>query len=378
MVFDSMTQFMETLPGLGNPGSDCAVMREHKVLYRHQVGYSDVEAKVAMDGSETFFLYSVSKIFTCTAAMQLYERGKFLLTDPLYEYIPEFRDMWIRTPEPDNGFRTEKAKGPVLIRHLFTMTSGLDYDLNSPAIKKVQLETGGRAPTVEVARALASQPLHFEPGTRYLYSLAHDVLGALIEVITGKSFGQYLKENILDPLELTHTRFHHAGGPLPGSMAAQYQRDLVTRAVSRIPLENEFVLGSEYECGGAGLISSADDCVRFGDALANGGVAFNGERVLGGNTIRLMYTNHLTGQALEDFGFNLSGYGYGLGVRTMMDPAVGGSNSPVGEFGWGGAASAHLLIDPVNRVSMYYATHVRNGLGGWVQPRLRNILYGCL
>ena len=378
MDFSKLTHFLDSLPGIGIPGVDCIVKQGYDTLYRHQAGFADREARIPMTGTESFFLYSSSKPITCTAVLQLYEQGKILLTDPVSDYIPEFRDMQVRHQRGNGEYTLMPARNPITISNLLSMTSGLNYDLENPAIRQVQKETEGKAPTQAVIRTLASQPLCYEPGTRWQYSLSHDVLGALVEVVSGRRFGEYLQENIFRPLEMTRTRFAHAGD-LPADMMAQYRRDDETGIVSRIGLENEYILGSEYESGGAGLVSTTEDYSRFVAAMANGGVSHTGERILSRATIDLMRLNQLNRQQMADFDWpQFAGYGYGLGVRTMVDPARGGASSPLGEFGWGGAAGTYLLIDPKNKLRLFYAQHMRENMECYVHPRLRNVLYACL
>lgn len=385
MNFEKMTRYLDSILDLGVPGVDCIIMHGYDTVYRHQAGYSDREAKIPMNGREAFFIYSNTKVLTCTAIMQLVEAGIIVLNDPISKYLPEFKDMQVLLHSGNGEVCLTPARGtlspahtPITFRHLMSMTAGLDYNLTSPAILEVQQKTNGRAPTREVVRALASQPLHFNPGTHWHYSLCHDVLGALIEVISGQSLGQYFQEHILDPLEMTHTGFRH-GHDLPDNMMAQYCWDYKTNTVSRIPLENEYILGSEYESGGAGLVSTVEDYAKFVQALANGGRSPRGQQILSPASIELMRTNQLTGDQWGDFNWPwFAGYGYGLGVRTMMDRAKGGALSPVGEFGWGGAAGTYALIDPENHISMFYAQHMRESLEWDIHPRLRNVLYGCL
>lgn len=378
MDFTKLTNFLDSIPGLGVPGVDCIVRRGYETIYRHQAGFSDREAGIPMRGDEAFFLYSSSKPITCTAVLRLYEQGKLLLTDPVSDYIPEFRNMQVRHQRGNGETFLAPARREITIANLMSMTSGLDYDLNSPAIREVARKTQGRCPTVEVARALASQPLCFEPGTRWQYSLSHDVLGAVVEIVSGMPFGEYLRQNVFAPLGMEHTRFAHAGD-LPANMMAQYLHNNDTGAVTRMGLTNEYILGSEYESGGAGLVSTLEDYIKFLTAMANGGVAENGVRILSRHTIDLMRRNQLAGVQAEDFDWpQFAGYGYGLGVRTMVDPARGGANSPVGEFGWGGAAGTYLLIDPENHISMFYVQHMRESMECYIHPRLRNVLYGCL
>lgn len=365
---------MEKIPSYGAPGVDCIVMQGYKPVFRHAAGYSDREAKVPMDGKERFFLYSATKPVTCVAALQLYEQGAFLLSDPLYEYIPEYREL---TVADGRGGRHAAAR-PVTVGSLFTMTAGFDYNMDSAAVKITRLETNGRVPTVRLARAFAQEPLCFEPGARWQYSKAHEVLGALVEVVSGRPFGRYLRDSIFGPLGMERTGFVHTPEELR-TLMPQYRRDVATNAVGRIPPENEHILGTEYESGGAGLASTVDDYGRFAAALANGGVGENGARILSGATIDLMRANHLSAAQLQDFNWvQLAGYGYGLGVRTLVDPAAAGTGAPRGEFGWGGAAGAYLLADTANRLSLFYAQHMRESLEPYIHPRLRNILYACM
>ena len=383
MDFRALTDYLDSLPGIGIPGVDCIVQSGYQTVYRHWSGFADQEKGKPMGGQERFFLYSSSKPITCLAALQLYERGKFLLTDPLYEYIPEFKHMAVKRTLENGETVLEETKNPVRISHLFAMTGGFSYELDIPSVRRVQESTDGRAPTLAVAKALAEEPLLFEPGTQWHYSISHDIIGALIEVISGKSFGEYLKENIFAPLGMTRTGFERTPEVL-GSMMAQYQRDDETGAVTQVGLENKYILGTEYESGGAGLISCTEDYIKFTSALANGGYGASGNRIISRGTIDLMRTNFLDPGIIKTMDWaELQGYGYGLGVRTMMDRAVCGSNGTQGEFGWCGAAGTYLLIDPERKLSLFYAQQVLENRSGKFQPRMRNnrirnILYGCL
>lgn len=379
MDFQSLTTFLDGLPAMGIPGTDCVVLEGRRTVYRHFNGCSDREAKTPMRGDERFYLYSCSKVITCVAALTLYEKGMFLMTDPLSEYIPEFKDMTVRKVGANGEEVLVPCRREITVGDLFSMTAGFDYDLTVPEIQKVVDETDGRAPTLDVARALAERPLLYEPGTHWRYGLEHDVLGAFIEVLSGQRFGRYLQEHVFDPLKMKRSGFPNSPLAREGMMA-QYRRDELTGTVARIPIEeNEFVFGTEYESGGAGLISCVDDYARFAAALANGGVGEDGERILGRNTIDLMRTNRLDAGQMRDFDWiQFKGYGYGLGVRTLVDKAAAGSPGPLGEFGWAGAAGAYVLIDPERRLSMFYAQHMRKSMEPYVHPRLRNILYGCM
>lgn len=375
--FQDVARFLDDISTWLIPGADCIIYHKGKQVFRHQAGYADVEAKTPLTSDHLFFLYSASKMITCTAALQLFERGKFLLTDPVSAYLPEFSDMTVLR-QTDGKTEQVKAKNQITVGQLFSMTAGLNYELDTPEIRAVREKTDGKCPTREVVKAIAEQPLSFEPGTHWQYSLCHDVLGALIEVVSGQQFGQYLQEHIFDPLGMRRTGFAY-DSVVESKMAQQYEyKDELNRYV-RVELKNRFRLGSEYESGGAGLISCADDYILFANALCNGGSSAAGERILSRRTIDLMRTNHLDAVSMQDFDWpHLTGYGYGLGVRTMVDRARGGSLGPVGEFGWDGAAGAYALVDPENQIAVFYIQHMLNGKHPYIHPRLRNIVYQCL
>ena len=194
-MFENTKKFCDSFLTLGVPGVDLAVYKDGECILRYMNGYSDLENKVKMSGKERYNIYSCSKIITCTAALQLLEKGKYLLTEPLYEYMPEFREMYVKKEFSlsDEGRLTSEGKK---IKHLFEMTAGFSYDCNSPEMKKAFEETDGRCPTRETMKYLAKDPLDFEPGDRWNYSLCHDVLAALVEVLSGEKFEDYVKKNI--------------------------------------------------------------------------------------------------------------------------------------------------------------------------------------
>jgi len=182
MDFTLLKDYMDRLTDWRMPGNSISVRVENKEVFTYQSGYSDVENQIPMRADHLLNIYSCSKVATVTAALQLYEKGFFLLDDPLYEYIPEYREMYVKTLEGE----LVKAKNPITLRQLFSMTSGLNYNMRNPSIAEAVKVTEGRADTVTVAKYLAREPLSFEPGTRWLYSLSHDVVAAAVDVIAGK------------------------------------------------------------------------------------------------------------------------------------------------------------------------------------------------
>lgn len=374
------------------PGNTIKVYLGKDMVFDYSCGYSDMEKKTKMTGDEYFNLYSCSKIATVTAALQLVEKGLILLTDPLYEYIPEYKEMYIKTADGE----LVKAKNDIKILNLFNMTAGLTYNMNTEGIKKAQKLTNGKMDTETVVRCIAGDPISFEPGEKFQYSLCHDVLAGLVSIVTGKRFREYMQENIFDPLGMSSSTYCLKPDKQK-YMAKQYQfvsknngenLDLVNAQkcgndkkgyFEDVGLGNSLVLGDEYDSGGAGIISNVDDYAKLAAALANYGMGLTGERILSPSTVELMRTNTLDENQIKTFDWKqLEGYGYGLGVRTMINRAKGGSLGNVGEFGWGGAAGASVYIDPKIGLAAVYAKHTLNPREEYYQPRVRNVLYSCL
>lgn len=370
------------------PGVDCSVYIEHKEVFRYFTGMNDVEENIKIAGNELYIIYSMTKMLTCVSALQLFEKGTYHMDDPLAKYISEFSDMLV-TSEPYMGDDTATqtgqivtktlnsgsvytARNPITIRHLFSMSAGFDYRLDEPAI--TEAIATGKTTTFDIAKSLAKTVLGFEPGTRYRYSLCHDVLGALVEIWSGMKLGDYMRANIFEPLDMQDTFF---GVPEDKErrlrLAALYVRKNAG-LYEKIPPICEFNLTKDYQSGGAGLISSTKDYALFLDALACQGLGKTGKRILSPSSIELMRCNQLKDKQLEDFELSRKGYGYGFGVRTHISPERSASKSPVGEFGWGGAAGAFSLVDPANKLSLTYFQHMRK----WslnLEKILRDALY---
>ncbi len=372
------------------PGLHCKVYKGHEEVFDYYAGASDREAGKPMQGNEIYRIYSMTKMITCISALQLMEKNKFLLNDQVSMYLPEFEKMKISETEcGGNELETvatgggkatfteaeseHYAKTPLTVRHLFTMSSGLDYNRKTPAILKAISE--GRTTTRDIAGELSKTVLSFEPGTRYRYSLSHDVLGALIEVWSGMTLGKYMEENIFKPLGMKDTFF---GLPESGErkerLAALYKK-----GENGLPERTDFDprMTEEYESGSSGLCSCAEDYIAFLDALACGGVGKTGERIISPSSIELMKTDHTTRMDTSALTRSMPGYGFGLGVRTHIDKTQSGALSPLGEFGWDGHGGGFSLVDTENELSLVYFQHY----SGW-QRRTRyeitNALYSCL
>ena len=321
-----------------------------------------------------FNIYSCSKLATVTAGLQLLEQGKIFLDEPLYTYIPEFREMYIKTREGE----PIKAQRPILLRDLFCMTAGFSYNFHTPGFRKARELTGGQMDTVDVIRCIAKDPIGFEPGTRWRYSICHDVLAAVISVVSGKKFRDYVKENIFDPLDMTESVYHHTEETLKRT-ATQYSFVQDEHFIKLNKAENTHILGPEYDSGGAGIATTVEEYSKLIAALAGYGKGLNGERILTPDSIELVRTNQLNAEVMKDFNWpEFRGYGYGLGMQTHVDPIKSGVISPLGEFGWGGAAGAMAFMDPSIDMGVLYLTHTFNLRAEDYKFRLRNVVYGCL
>lgn len=366
MNFEYMKNFMDSLTEWIIPGNSVVIYKDGKKVFEYSSGYSDLEKKIKKTGEEQLYIYSCSKVATVTAALQLYEQGKFLLSDPLYEYLPEFKKMYVK-----DGDRIKAAENPITIRDLFTMTACLSYATNTPAFEKARKLTDGKMDTRTVIKCLAEEPLLFEPGARWNYSLCHDVLAVLAEVVSGMRFSEYMKKNIFEPLDMNNSYYH---APNDVIISPQYiyeiqdtknivelQQKEHTSGVVKRAYGNELVFGENYDSGGAGIITTVDDYAKFAAALANSGTGLNNNRILSSATVKLMKTNQLNEAQRKTMNWRrLRGYGYGLGVRTLIDKAESGSNSSIGEIGWGGAAGATIIADTEEKVALFYAHHMLN------------------
>ena len=391
MDFTKLKNFLDHLTSWRIPGNGVKVCLEGKEVFSYTSGYADVENKIPMTLDHYVNIYSCSKVATVTAALQLYEQGKIRLDDPLYAFFPEYKQMYIAG---ENG--PVKAEKPITLWNLFTMTSGLTYNRDTQAFQKARELTDGKMDTRTVIRCLASDPLSFEPGTRWQYSLSHDVLAAVVEEVSGTRFSSYVTENIFEPLDMKAV-YHNE--PVRDKMAVQYEYidgksvNRIAQQAGDVPMDDGYYqpvgprqtleTGPEYDSGGGGITTTIRDYSKFCVALACGGVGATGEKILRPETIDLLRTNQLSAEQLKTFTWpQLRGYGYGLGVRTLItkDPRIQNPNiiGNLGEFGWGGAAGATVLVDPELKLSVFYAHHMLNPQEYYYQPRLRNAVYSCI
>ncbi|MDL4843060.1 serine hydrolase domain-containing protein [Aquibacillus rhizosphaerae] len=384
---DRLNPLLEKFIANGPSGCALSVIQRDERLYEGYFGVADLETKKSIEVNTIYRIYSMTKIVTCVAALMLYERGHFLLTDNLEEYLPEFKSIQVFRSLKNGTIETSPASKSIQIKDLFTMTSGITYGGNNTEVERQvskvmavvhkEQKQGEQTAVRTLSKALATVPLEFDPGTHWKYGLSHDVLGALIEVITGKTFGEFLKEEIFIPLSMEDT-FFKIPEDKKERLCSIYDRAEDGTMTKNTKIDSSSEPMAVFESGGAGLLSTLHDYSRFAHMLAMGGT-LDGVRILSKKTIELMASNHLSDALLPDVFWNYeNGYGYGLGVRVMINRQVGGSNSSVGEFGWSGLAGTYVFIDPKEELSVVYMQQMLPNFEAYHQPRIRNVVYGAL
>ena len=382
--FKELSRLLEEILEQGPAGCGCAVARNGEILFEEYHGVKDLESGEPITADSVYRQYSTTKVAVCTGAMMLLERGKFLLNDPIYEYFPEWKDTMVAQPEEDGSYRVRPAKRPILIRDCFSMAMGIGYggtDYTHQAAEKVRAQLRanvGEYTLQQEIKAMAEVPVAFDPGTHWLYGFGHELVAGLIEVVSGKGVGQFLKEELFEPLDMKNTGYHYFGDIRERMVTTYLLKEDGSREASRYFQRDElFEPEAKYEGGGAGLFSTVRDYLALTQMLACGG-EYQGRKIMGRKTIDLMRCNQLNEQQLKEFrNPYLEGYGYGCGVRTLMDPSAG-VNSSVGEFGWTGMLGSYVSIDPAEKLSLVYMHNLFPNREAYIHPRIRNIVYGVL
>jgi len=334
------------------PGMIATIARRGQTAYYEKFGYLDREARTPMRDDAIFIIASMTKPVTSVALMTLYEEGHFHLNTPVYEFIPAFRDTKVFVRETATGMELEDLREPITFRHLFTHTAGLAYGGDRDAVDRLYASQGQRlrgSVTNEVlVEELAKLPLAFQPGTQWRYSFAIDVLGRLVEVISGQSLDAFMQERLFRPLGMVDTGFYVPPEKLD-RVATVYGHVAPDPELKRMEQIKPRSQPPDWFSGGGGLVSTAHDYARFAQMLVNGG-QLDGVRILGPRTVAL-YSMNMAPQTALPYSFNATdtnhrGYGYSLGTRVLMDVAANGIAGSVGEFGWDGAHSTYFWVDP--------------------------------
>lgn len=355
MNFQDLTEYLDTLERFV-PARELIICQNHEVIFHYKSKFSDVYKTKKLTGNEIYLLYSSTKVSTCVGALRLVERGLLNLEDKVSKYLPEYANLSVM--EAGN---LRPAKTDLLVKHLFTMCGGFSYNITCEDVKCLKDES--TATTREVIRQLAKEPLLFDPGTHFDYSLCHDILGAVIEAVSGKTLDRYLKDEIFLPLSMYDTTFH-LNKEQKNRLITHYVYDRESGSLTvGDNLCTDFHLSPIYESGGAGLYSTTSDYAKLADAIACGGQGYNGYQVLKPEMVEMYSKNWLNKVQLEDFWrqHNHLGQGYGLGAMMLMDREPKNWKCAEGIFGWGGAAGTKTVMDTKNRISFYYSQEVIGG-----------------
>lgn len=372
-------------------GALTLVARRGQIAYLEPLGHLEVERRRPVTSEAIWRIYSMTKPITSVGLMMLYEEGRFQLDDPVHRFIPSWRDLRVFVGGNYPTFKTAPAERPMTIRDLLSHTSGLTYGFMErtnvdAAYRKLGVADQTRSSYTlrDMVETLTELPLEFSPGTRWNYSVSTDVVGHLIEVISGQTLDAYLRERILEPLSMRDTGFVIAEEQA-ARFAANYERQGDGSLKLIDDPEQSHYRKRSFFSGGGGLLSTAPDYFRFTSMLQNMG-ELDGVRFLGRKTVELMTMNHLPGgQDLTDLAqagmfteTAYAGVGFGLGFSVMQSPARAHVLGSPGEFAWGGAASTAFWIDPVEDLTVIFMTQLMPSSSYPLRRELRVLTYAAL
>lgn len=366
------------------PGTLTLVSRKGKLAHLECQGYMDVEDSRQMKRDTIFRIYSMSKPITSVALMMLYEDGHFLLDDPVSRFIPGFKNLKVYALDEKGQVAPKPTEREMCIKDLLTHTSGLTYGfMNASPVdalyREHQVEESSNLD--EMISKLCDLPLLFSPGSQWSYSVATDVCGYLVQKIANTPFDEYLREQIFEPLDMKDTGFSVSENQAH-RLAANYERtkDDGMKLVDP-PGSSRYLTTPGLHSGGGGLVSTADDYLKFAQMLLNKG-EFGGTRLLGRKTVELMTQNHLPGNGdLTSMGQAVfsetpyAGIGFGLGFSVMLDPAKASILGSPGEYAWGGAASTYFFVDPAEDMIVMLLTQLMPSSSYPIRRELRVLAY---
>ena len=368
------------------------VSRKGEVAYVGMGGWRDKEADLAMSADTIFRIYSMTKPITTVAAMRLWEEGRFELTDELAKYIPSFSDPQVFSGGTETAPETVPSREPIRLWHLMTHTSGMTYGFQychpvDALYRQAGYEWGSPKDKdlAQVCEDWASLPIIFEPGSAWNYSVATDVLGRVIEVITGETLDVALRRLVLDPLGMSETGFFAEASTHERVMQLYVPDGSSPRQAVAVPsLGTHSFSQPAVFSGGGGLVSTAADYRRFTSMLLHKG-ELDGVRVLGPRTLAMMTRNYLPGNedietmAQDSFSETASaGLGFGLGFSVVMDPTKSKTATSPGSFAWGGAASTIFWVDPVEELEVALYTQLLPSSTYPLRPQLSQLVYSSI
>ena len=373
-------------------GAVALVARHGKVVYLNGVGFSDREAGTAMSENSIFRIASQTKAPISVGVLMLQEEGRLLISDPVGKYLPEFMQTTVAEPDGNGGYKVVDAVRPITIRDLLTHTAGISYG-GGPARDRWEAAgvtgwyfAGWDEPVGATVTRLAALPFDAQPGTQFVYGYNTDILGALIERISGMPLDVFMRERILGPLEMNDTHFYLPREKAPRLAAVYSAADTGIVRAPDAGQETDFdFLGAPVGqgayvngprasfSGGAGFLSTASDYSRFLQMMLNGG-ELDGVRILTRKTVELMTADHLGGIPFT-FG---AGQGFGLGFFVVTDPAATGLPSSVGEYGWFGAYHSAYWVDPTENLVVVYLTQLMPAGNIDDQGKMRTLVYQAI
>lgn len=373
-------------------GCQVLVSRHGHVAHRSSLGVMDRERGTAVADAAIWRWYSMTKPLTGVALLSLYEQGRCKLSDPIHRFLPEWRDVQVRVKHADGSKALVAPERPITVRDAMMHMTGIGYGPPGARLDLANLAEGGPARRLppgttlaDLSVLLAKEPLRFHPGQHWLYSWSTDICARLVEVMSGQSFGDYLRATIFEPLGMVDTGFAVADDALP-RLSALYARaaDKSLRLIDD-PTTTRLRREPSLQSGGGGLLGTLDDYARFCQMLLDGG-QLDGHRILGRPTVELMRTNHLPGSGeLCDFALpggygevGFDGSGFGLTVAVGLGPARTAGVGSAGDFMWGGAASTIFWIDPTEDLFVVFMTQLIPSGTFDFRGQLRAITYGAI
>ncbi len=369
-------------------GCQTVVSRHGQPAYFSSLGCADAERAAPMRDDTIFRIYSMSKPITSVALMQLFEAGHFQLNDPVSRFIPSWKQHQVYVSGDADNIETKAPDSPMTMRHVLSHSGGLTYGGSNHPVDKIYRRIGVNRDRSETLTTfvdkLSQVPLMYEPGSRWMYSLSTDVCGALVEIISGQPFDQYLRQNVFEPLGMVDTSFW-VSPDKQHRFAANYQRnpDKTLKLIDDPQGASQYLSNPSFFSGGGGLTSTTADYLRFSEMLRRGG-ELDGARVLGPRTIDLMRKNHLAGgkdlasMAIGAFSETAyEGVGFGLGFAMTLGEVEAGTIG-AGDYYWGGAASTIFWVDPKEDLVAIFMTQLMPSATFNFRGQLKNIIYSAI
>ncbi len=361
MRFDKLKNFLDGLEDTyGIPAYECRVMCGDEAVFDYKHG---------TDGRSMYYIYSMTKMVTCVAAMRLIEQGKLSLEDNVEKYLPEFAEITVKKEG-----KAIKAKNKLTVGNLLAMQGGFNYDIDTEPMKELIGRNPG-ASTREVMTAFAKTPLEFEPGEGFSYSLCYDVLGGVIEAASGMNLGEFFGKEIFEPLGMKDTSFNISE---KNAILPLYKFNPETGKTEKTEKKNMYIFTPQYESGGAGLISTFEDYSKFVYAITNGGIAENGYSLLETESIEEIRKERMNKKMLDEYHrYPQWGCTYAFGVRVMKEAEICGRDITLGSFELTGAAGSYAVFDVERKISILYFQHVLDvvEIPEYVHHKIRDLVY---